>query len=180
MYIMHPISAMSPTKVLTCCTSQACHLSSACPLRSTFLRPLKTSSTPRSCCLLNSCQTITLPPLVRSGLLLRTLRHRKISRKSRSAKAFSPEKTTHLVWLRRIQMSKSLWIPRQQILPPSHSFLYSGLSFSLPTGSLNLILYSYSTSFEITLDIIGLVCAAGAGAAQVSITVNIEDISVDV
>lgn len=140
----------------------------------------KTSSTTRTCCLLNSCQTVSLPPLMRSGLPLRTLRHRKINRKGRNAKVFSPEKTTHLVWLRRIQISKSLWILRQQLMPPSRSFLYSGLSFSLPTGSLNLILYSYSTSFEITLDIIGVVCAAGAGAAQVSITVNIEDISADV
>jgi hypothetical protein len=68
----------------------------------------------------------------------------------------------------------------QQLSPPFPSSPYSGLSFPHSSRSLSLIVNSYSTSSEITLDIIGIVCAVIAGTALVSLIVNIEDIPVQI
>jgi len=42
------------------------------------------------------------------------------------------------------------------------------MSLSHPSGIVSLIFHRYSTKFEITINVIGVVCAAAAGAAQVS------------
>jgi hypothetical protein len=77
-------------------------------------------------------------------------------------------------------MLRSLWMLRQQNIPPFRSSPCSGLSFSPSSASLSLTSHSYSTPFEITIDVIGIFCAIAAGAAQVSLISNMKDIAADV